>query len=479
MFRNRLPRFEILSAEAVATIDAGWRRLVSEIGVQFLDARALDAFRAAGQRIDGEVVHLDPGFVDEQLRLAPSSFTLHARNPARDVRIGGDGMVFVPVQGAPFVRRGAERRDAVFADFEDFCRLSQGLDDLDTAGGLPCEPSDLPHDSRHLDMQLALATLTDKPFQGSQISEGAARDSLEMAALLFGEEALRQRPHLYTVINANSPLRYDDRMIGSLIPYAEAGQVVVVTPFLLMGAMAPASIPAALVQQLAEVFAGVALVQLLRPGCPVVMGSFLSHTDMQNGSPGFGGPESAIGLLCSGQLARHYGLPWRSGGGALTSSPISDAQAAYEGMNTMLPAFLAGANLVLHTAGWLEGGLVASYDKFMIDIEIVRILREEFTPLEVDEASLAFGAHQEVAHGGHFLGAAHTLERFRDCFYRPLVSTTSNFERWTREGSRDAADRALDRLDEALAAYERPPLDDGVQQALMEYVTRRRAELGD
>jgi trimethylamine--corrinoid protein Co-methyltransferase len=277
--------------------------------VQFLDSRALDAFRTAGQRIEGDVVHLDPGLVDELLGRAPSSFTLHARNPAHDVSIGGDSMVFAPVQGPPFVRRGAERRDALFADFQDFCRLSQMLDDIDTAGGLPCEPSDLPIDSRHLDMELALATLTDKPFQGSQISEGAARDSLEMAALLFGADALAERPYLYTVINANSPLRYDDRMIGSLIPYAEAGQAVVITPFLLMGAMAPASVPAALVQQLAEVFAGIALVQLLRPGCPVVMGSFLSHTDMQNGSPGFGGPESAIGLLCSGQLARHYGLP--------------------------------------------------------------------------------------------------------------------------------------------------------------------------
>ena len=479
MFRNSLPRFEILSPDAVATIDAGWRRLVSEIGIQFLDPRALDAFRSAGQRVEGDVVHLDPALIDELLALAPASFTLHARNPAHDVPIGGDSMAFAPVQGAPFVRRGAERREALFSDFEAFCRLSQLLDDIDTAGGLPCEPSDLPIDSRHLDMELALATLTDKPFQGSQISEGAARDSLEMAALLLGPDALAERPYLYTVINANSPLRYDDRMIGSLIPYAEAGQVVVVTPFLLMGAMAPTSIPAALVQQLAEVFAGIALVQLLRPGCPVVMGSFLSHTDMQNGSPGFGGPESAIGLLCSGQLARHYRLPWRSGGGALTSSPVADAQAAYEGMNTMLPAFLAGANLVLHTAGWLEGGLVASYEKFMIDIEIVRVLQEEFTPLEVDEASLAFGAHDEVRHGGHFLGAAHTLERFRDCFYRPLVSTTSNFERWTREGGLDAADRALAIADQQLAAYVPPQLDASVAQALREYVVRRRAELGD
>jgi trimethylamine---corrinoid protein Co-methyltransferase len=479
VFVNRMPRFEILSEDAVATIDAGWRRLVSEIGVQFLDERALAAFRAAGQTVEDDVVRFDPAFIDEQLAHAPETFTLHARNPDRSVQFGGDAMVFAPVQGPPFVRRGDDRHDATFEDFQAFCRLSQLLDDIDTAGGLPCEPSDLPLDSRHLDMELSLATLTDKPFQGSQISELAARDSLAMAGLLVGEDEVAARAYLYTVINANSPLRYDDRMIGSLIPYAEAGQVVVITPFLLMGAMAPVTIPSALVQQLAEVFAGIALVQTLRPGCPTVMGSFLSHTDMQNGSPGFGGPESATGLLCSGQLARHYGLPWRSGGGALTSSPVADAQAAYEGMNTMLPAFLAGANFVLHTAGWLEGGLVASYEKFMVDIEIARVLREEFTPLEVDAASLAFDAHDEVRHGGHFLGAAHTLERFRDCFYRPLVSTTSNFERWTRDGAPDTAERALRLADAMLDEYEPPPLDDGVAAALREYVDRRRAELGD
>jgi trimethylamine--corrinoid protein Co-methyltransferase len=479
MFVNRMPRFEILSEEAIATIDAGWRRLVSEIGVPFLDERALAALRAAGQTVEDDVVRFDPAFIDEQLALAPQTFTLHARNPERSVEFGGDAMVFAPVQGPPFVRHGADRRDATFEDFRSFCRMSQLLDDIDTAGGLPCEPSDLPLDSRHLDMELALATLTDKPFQGSQISELAARDSLAMARMLVGESELAARAYLYTVINANSPLRYDDRMIGALIPYAEAGQVIVITPFLLMGAMAPVTIPAALVQQLAEVFAGVALVQTLRPGCPVVMGSFLSHTDMQNGSPGFGGPESATGLLCSGQLARHYGLPWRSGGGALTSSPIADAQAAYEGLNTMLPAFLAGANFVLHTAGWLEGGLVASYEKFMVDIEMARVLRHEFTPLEVDPASLAFDAHDEVRHGGHFLGAAHTLERFRDCFYRPLVSTTSNFERWTRDGAPDTADRALRVADAMLEQYEPPPLDDGIAGKLAAYVDRRRAELGD
>ena len=307
------------------------------------------------------------------------------------------------------------RREATFDDYRRFTKLAQVYDDFDTAGGLVVEPNDLPLDSRHLDMQLALLTLTDKPYGGSQVSLTGALDSLAMAGMAFGgADALAREPALYTVVNANSPLLYDGRMLDSLLAYAAAGQPAIITPFLLMGAMSPVSIPSALVQQTAEALAGVALAQLVRPGTPVVLGSFLSHTDMQSGSPGFGGPESAIGLLASGQIARRLGLPWRSGGGSLTSSQVPDAQAAYEGLNTMLPAFLAGANFVMHTAGWLESGLVSCYEKFVVDLEIVRTLREEFTPLEVDEASLAYGAHQEVGHGGHFLGAEHTLERFRD-----------------------------------------------------------------
>ena len=251
-----------------------------------------------------------------------------------------------------------------------------------------------------------------------------------------------RRPSVYGNINVNSPLRYDTRMLDAMMIYAAAGQVCTITPFLLMGAMAPASVPAALVQQTAESLAGIALTQLIRPGAPILMGSFLSHTDMQSGSPGFGGPESAMGLLCSGQIARRFNMPWRAGGGFLTSSQTPDAQAAYEGLNTMLPTFLAGANYVPHSAGWLESGLVASFEKFIVDIEMLRMLQTEFTPLEIDEASLAWDAHVEVGAGGHFLGAAHTLERFRTCFYRPLLSSTENFERWQKRGGLDAADRA-------------------------------------
>jgi trimethylamine--corrinoid protein Co-methyltransferase len=245
-----------------------------------------------------------------------------------------------------------------------------------------------------------------------------------------------------------------------------------------MGAMSPVSIPASLVQQMAEGLAGIALAQLLRPGAPVIFGSFLSNTDMQSGSPSFGTPESAIGLLCTGQIARHFGLPWRSGGG-FTSSQTVDAQASYEAMMTMLPTFLAGTNWVMHSAGWLESGLVSCYEKFVVDIEILRMLKEEFTPLEIDEESLAFGAHTEVGAGGHFLGAEHTLERFRDCFYRPLLSSTENFERWKRLGERDANARAGEIWRAKIEAYEPPPIDPAIREQLAEYVTRRRTELGD
>ena len=479
MFVNRMPRYEILSEEAMATLDRGWRRIVSEIGVEFILPEAVEVFAAAGQKTEDAKVWLDPDFVMEQVGKAPKEFDLQARNPEHSVRVGGDGMAFGSVYGPPFVRDGDVRREATMADFENFCRLSQAFPQLDSAGGTICEPNDVPLDSRHLDMVLALQTLTDKPYMGSVTSGPNAADTIAMTELLFGgREAIERTPAVISLINVNSPLRYDDRMLAAMFEYVRAGQPVVLTPFLLMGAMSPVSVPASLVQQMAEALAGIALAQLLRPGCPVVFGSFLSNTDMQSGSPSFGTPESAVGLLCTGQIARSFGLPWRSGGG-LTSSQTADAQASYEAMMTMLPTFLAGANWVMHSAGWLESGLVSCYEKFVVDVELLRMLQYMFQPLHINEETLAFRAHQEVGQGGHFLGAEHTLERFRECFYRPLLSSTENYERWNRNGGKDSAARASEIVDKTLEEYEEPELDGDLKEELKAYVDRRRTELGD
>jgi trimethylamine--corrinoid protein Co-methyltransferase len=479
VFENTMPRYEILSGDAMQMLDKGWRRIVTEIGVEFMADRALDLFRKAGQRVEDKTVFFDPDWLLERVAKAPRQFDVAARNPVNNVHIGGDSMAFGAVYGPPFVRQGDVRRDATMDDFRNFTKLAQSYDVLDSAGGVICEPVDAPLDSRHLDMVYALQTLTDKIYMGNVVSGPNAADTIEMSSILFGgRDVIEQTPVSISLINCNSPLRWDDRMLDAQFEYSAANQAVVLTPFLLMGAMSPVTIPAALVQQIAEALTGIALSQLIRPASPVIFGSFLSNIDMQSGSPCFGTPESAMGLLCTGQIARHFGLPFRSGGG-LTSSQVADAQAWYESLMTLLPTFLAGTNWVMHSAGWLEGGLVAGYEKFIVDTQLLEMLRVEFTPMEIDEDSLAFGAHEEVGHGGHFLGAMHTMERFRTCFYRPFLSSSDNYERWVRFGSNDTSARAKKVYQDKLDAYEAPPLDDAIRQELEEYVTKRRRELGD
>jgi trimethylamine--corrinoid protein Co-methyltransferase len=475
---NDMPRYEILDEAALEELERGWRRIVSDLGIEFLHDDAIDYLRDAGQEVDGQLVRFDPDWILEQIAKAPSEFTLQARNPERSVQIGGKHMVFSAVYGCPFVREGLERRNATYQDFQNLVKLSQSFPELDTPGGTICEPDDKPLDSRHLDMVYALMTLSDKPFMGSVTSAENAKDTIAMAEILFGAESLEETPAIISLINVNSPLRFDDRMLGALIEYAKRGQPTIVTPFLLMGAMSPVSVVATLAQQMAEALAGIALVQTIRPGCPVVFGSFLSNTDMQSGSPAFGTPESAVGLFCTGQIARHYNLPFRSGG-SLTSSQIVDAQAGYESMMTLWPTFLAGTNFVMHSAGWLESALVSCYEKFVTDIETLRMMYKVFQPLKVDEEALAYSAHQEVGQGGHFLGAVHTLERFRECFYRPIVSSTENYERWARNGGNDTATRASEVWKKKLEEYEQPEMDTAKQEELKAYVDRRRTELGD
>jgi trimethylamine--corrinoid protein Co-methyltransferase len=475
---NEMPRYEILDEAAMQELERGWRRIVSELGIEFLHDEALEHFRGAGQQVEGQLVKFDPDWILEQVAKAPPEFELQARNPDRSVHLGGKHMVFSAVYGCPFVREGLERRNATYHDFQNLVRLSQSYPQLDSPGGTICEPDDKPLDSRHLDMVYALMTLSDKPFMSSVTSGSNAIDTIAMAEIVFGKESLDETPAIISLINVNSPLRYDDRMLAALLEYAKRGQATIVTPFLLMGAMSPVSVPATLAQQVAEALAGIALVQTIRPGCPVVFGSFLSNTDMQSGSPSFGTPESAIGLFCTGQIARHYNLPFR-GGGALTSSQVVDAQAGYESMMSLWPTFLAGTNFVMHSAGWLESALVSCYEKFVTDVELLRMMYHVFQPLEINEETLAFSAHQEVGQGGHFLGAAHTLERFRECFYRPLLSSTENYERWARNGGRDAATRANEIWKKTLEEYEQPPLAEAIRSELQAYVDRRRTELGD
>ncbi|MGA0107607.1 MAG: trimethylamine methyltransferase family protein [Candidatus Nanopelagicales bacterium] len=477
MFHNKMPKYEILSQEALHKLDQGWRRLVSEIGVEFMSDRALDLFKKAGQTVEGNNVKFDPDFVMEQVKKAPSEFDVQARNPKNSVHIGGDYMVFSGVYGPPFVRDGDVRRDATMNDYENFTKLAQSFPELDSAGGVICEPNDASLDTRHIDMTYALQTLTDKIYMGNVVSGPRAQDVLKMTEIVFGgRENIEKTPATISLINCNSPLRWDDRMLDSQFEYSAANQAVVLTPFLLMGAMSPVTIPATLAQQMAEALTGIALSQLIRPGSPVIFGSFLSNIDMQSGSPQFGTPESAIGLLATGQIARHFNLPWRSGGG-LNSSQTTDAQAGYEALMTLMPAFLSGTNWIMHSAGWLEGGLVASYEKFVMDVELIRMLQAQFTPLEIDDASLAFDAHLEVGHGGHFLGAAHTMERFRDCFYRPLLSSSENFERWTRNGAKNTAVRANEIAHKKIEEYEMPPMDDAIKAELDEFVQKRKQEL--
>src|ERR1700737_1196417 len=480
MWKNRLKPYDLLSGEEVEAIHEQAMTILEEIGVDFLHDRARDIFGKAGRKRRDNRVRFDRAFVLEQVGKAPETFPLQARNPARSVLLGGDHVVTAPVYGPPFItdlERG--RRGATIEDFNNFDKLAQAIDQIHCAGGTTVEPEDLPLGTRHLDMLYSHIRWTDKPFMGSVISAENARDTVEMASIVLGgRDKIEKTPAIISLINVNSPLRYDDRMLGALLEYAAAGQPVIVTPFLMAGAMSPMGLAGPLAQQTAEALAGIALIQLIRPNTPCVYGSFLTNTDMQSGSPAFGTPESAMGILASAQMARHYNLPFR-GGGALTSSKAPDAQAAYESMMCMWPTILGRVNFVLHAAGWLESALLASYEKFIIDVEALRMF--EWIPdrgLPVHEEGPPREALREVGPGGHFLGAEHTLRNYRTGFYRPWISSTENFDRWNRFGARTAGVVAAEKWKEVLAEYPAPGIDPGVDEALQEFMTRRRKEIG-
>jgi trimethylamine--corrinoid protein Co-methyltransferase len=479
MWKNTFKRYDILSEEEVQQVHQQAMLILQEIGVDFLHPRALDAFRAAGLKIEDQRVRFERAFVEEQVRKVPAIFDVQARNPKNTVTIGGDYMVNAPVYGPPFITdldRG--RRGATIEDFTNFDKMAQATPQIHCAGGTIVEPEDLPLGTRHLDMVYSHIRWTDMPFMGSVISEENARDSIEMASIAFGgRENIEKTPALLALVNVNSPLRYDDRMLGALIEYASANQPVIATPFLMAGAMSPMGLAGTLAQQTAEALAGIALIQLIRPGAPCIYGSFLTNVDMQSGSPAFGTPESAMGILASAQMARHYRIPFR-GGGALTSSKSPDAQAAYESMMCLWPTFLGGVHFVLHAAGWLESALLASYEKFIIDVETLRMFEWMLTKgMPFDDEGFAMDGIREVGPGGHHLGSEHTMRNYRTGFYRPWISSTENYDRWQRMGSRTTDRVANEKWKQLLADYKDPGIDSGVDEQLQAFIEVRREQI--
>ena len=477
---RRIPVFELLDEEALATIEDGAETVLEEIGVNFLDnPEALRLWQQAGADIDGERVRIPRGLARSLCATAPSTYVQHARNPERNVAIGGRGLVFAPVYGPPFIRsREAGRRYATLADFQDLVRLGYMSKWLHHSGGTLCEPTDIPVNKRHLDMLFAHMTLSDKPFMGSVTAPQRAEDSVAMAGILFGETFVRDNTVMTSLININSPLSFDSIMVGAMEVYARANQACVISPFIVGGAMAPVSVAGTLVQVLAEVLAGVAYNQLVRPGAPVVMGAFVTSIDMNSGAPTFGTPEATKILVGAGQLARRLRLPFRSGGG-LCGSKLPDAQAAYESANTLNATLFGGVNFALHAAGWLEGGLVTSFEKFVMDADQLGVFHSIANGVDLSPNGLGLDAIREVGPGGHFLGCQHTQDNFRHAFWRSDLFDYRPFETWSEDGGSETAGFATARVRKLLADYQKPELDPAIEERLHDFVVRRKASEPD
>jgi len=478
---RKVPYFEVLDDEALELIEHNAETVLEEIGVEFRDfPRALELWKDAGADIEGERVRFPRGLCRSIVQAsAPREYTQHARNPDRSTIIGGDRTVFVPAYGSPFVRDlDHGRRYATIEDFRNFVKLAYMSPGLHHSGGTICEPVDIPVNKRHFDMVYSHIKYSDKPFMGSVTHPERARDTIEMAKLVFGEEFLDQNTVLTSLINANSPLTFDETMLGSATVYAEHNQATVISPFLLAGAMSPVTVAGTVTQILAEALAGMAYIQLVRPGAPVVFGTFAAAVSMQSGAPTFGTPEPSLILYGAAQLARRLGVPFRSGGG-LCASKIPDAQAAYESANTLQTSALAGVNFMLHAAGWLEGGLAMGYEKFVLDADQASILGVMLRGIDMSENGQAMDALREVGPGQHFLGSAHTRANFERAFYRSVVADNNSFEQWEQDGSLDAAQRANAIWKRMLEEYEAPPLDPAIDEALLAYIDRRKSEFAD
>jgi len=477
---RNIPLYEVLNDEALEIIENNAEIILEEVGVNFVDnPAALERWREAGANIDGERVRIPRGLARKLCKTAPARYTQHARNPERNVEIGGNTLVCAPVYGPPFVRDlDGGRRYATMDDFRKFVKLGYMSKWLHHSGGTVCEPTDVPVNKRHLDMLQAHMTLSDKPFMGSVTEPSRAQDSVEMCEILFGKDFVQENTVMTSLINVNSPMTFDDVMMGALEVYAKNNQACIISPFIVGGAMAPVSVAGTLTQVLAEVTAGIAYSQLVRPGAPVIFGAFVSSIDMNSGAPTFGTPEASHILYGAGQLARRLGLPFRSGG-SLCGSKLPDAQAAYETAHTHNAALLGGVNFMLHSCGWLEGGLVSSFEKFVLDADQLGILHHMARGVAVDENGQAMDAIREVGPGGHYLGCDHTQNNFKSAFWRTDVLDYKPYETWEEEGARDSMTLANLRMRRMLDTYQQPMLDPSISEALDAYVANKKASMPD
>ncbi len=480
------PRFpfrpvELISKDELESIHRASLAVLKEIGIDFLHAEAKAILKSAGADVDpsSDRVRFDPALVEAQIGKAPRQFTLHSRNPERKLVIGGDHTAFCTVGSAPnSYDRDGGRRPGNHRDYQNFIRLGQSFDQIHLFGGYPVEPIDIHASVRHLDALFDMLTLADKPIHAYSLGRERIVDAIEMAKIARGidDETLEREPSLFTIINSSSPLRLDTPMLEGIIRMAQRNQVVVLTPFTLAGAMAPVTIAGALTQQHAEALAGFVLAQTVRPGSPFVYGGFTSNVDMKSGAPAFGTPEYMKSAMIGGQLARRLELPYRSSNTNAANS--LDAQAAYESVFSLWGAIMGGANLLMHGAGWMEGGLQASFEKMALDADLLGMVADFLRPVATDESELALEAMRDVGPGGHFFGTAHTQSRYRNAFFAPMISDWRNYESWRDAGSPTALDTANRLYKDRLAHFVAPPMEAERREALEAFVARRKAEGG-
>jgi trimethylamine--corrinoid protein Co-methyltransferase len=477
---RNLPLTEVLSEEAMQIIEHNAETLLEEIGIEFRDyPRALELLKGAGADTKGERVRFPRGLARKLISTVPSHYTQVARNRERSVQIGGKATVFAPNYGSPFVHDlDKGRRYGTIEDFRNIVKLAYMTPYIHHSGGTVCEPVDLPVNKRHLEMVYAHMRLSDKPFMGSVTHPDRAQDTVNMAGILFGEDFIRENTVVTSLINANSPMVWDNTMLGAADVYAQNNQACIITPFILSGAMSPVTVAGTLTQVLAEVLAGVSFLQLVKPGAPAIFGTFVSTLSMQSGAPTFGTPEAALAIYGAAQLARRMKMPFRTGG-SLCASKIPDAQAAYESAQTLVPTLHAGANFVLHAAGWMEGGLTASYEKFIMDFDQLGAMHVLAKGVDMSENGQAMEAFHQVEPGGHFLGCAHTQANFETAFYRSSVADNNSVEQWEAEGRQDAPTRANRIWKKMLAEYEAPAIDPGIDEALRDYIEQKKASMPD